>query len=78
MSEIGDVGPGGSIVFKRVVAIAKWNSAPVRRAVRLARQDGRLVDLTYGHACKWVFFMDSGHIVLGTQRYLKEKKESEK
>lgn len=75
MSKAGDIGPGGSIVFNRVIAIARWKSAPIQRAVRLAREDGRLIDLTYGYACKWVFFMDSGHVVLGTRRYLPVKED---
>jgi regulator of extracellular matrix RemA (YlzA/DUF370 family) len=51
----------------RVVAAGRWESAPVRRAARKAKGEGRLIDLTYGHACQWVFFMDSGHVVLGTK-----------
>jgi len=77
MNEFGDIGPGGSVHFNRIVAIGTWQSEPIRRAARMAKQDGRLIDLTYGYACKWVFFMDSGHVVLGTRRYLPPKEESE-
>lgn len=61
------VGPGGQLAFGRVIAVGRWDSAPIRRAARQARTEGRLIDLTYGHACRWVFFMDSGHVVLGSQ-----------
>jgi regulator of extracellular matrix RemA (YlzA/DUF370 family) len=67
MKEFLEIGLGGSISRQRVVAIGRWDSAPIRRAVRLARNEGRLIDLTYGQACRWVFFLDSGHVVLGTQ-----------
>ncbi|NCP16315.1 DUF370 domain-containing protein [bacterium] len=67
MADFTVVGPGGSISAGRVVAIGRWDSAPVRREVRRARVEGKLIDLTYGHACRWVFFMDTGHVVLGTQ-----------
>ena len=62
-----DIGPAGSVARQRVVAVARWDSAPIRRAAQQARKEGRLIDLTYGRACRWVFFLDSGHVVLGTQ-----------
>ncbi|MBT3322847.1 MAG: DUF370 domain-containing protein [Anaerolineae bacterium] len=77
MNEIGDVGPGGCIHFNRIIAVATWKSEPIRRLARKAREEGLLIDLTYGYACKWVFFMDSGHVVLGTQRHLKKETEND-
>ena len=62
------IGPGGSIAFDRVIAVGRWESAPIRRAARKAKDEGRLIDLTYGKASRWVYFMDSGHIILGTRR----------
>lgn len=62
-------GPGGLVALGRVVALGKWESAPLRRAARQARAEGRLIDLTYGYACRWVIFLDSGHVVLGTERF---------
>jgi len=67
MDELINIGPGGSVAHRRVVAVGRYESAPIRRAVRQARKEGRLIDLTYGQACRWVFFLDNGHIVLGTQ-----------
>ncbi len=67
MNVFFEIGPGGSVARQRVVAMGRWDSAPIRRAARLARKEGRLIDLTYGQACRWVFFLDSGHVVLGTQ-----------
>ena len=70
MNNLREIGQGGSVAVQRVVAIGRWDSAPVRRAVRQARKEGRLIDLTYGQACRWVFFLDSGHVVLGiTESY---------
>jgi hypothetical protein len=67
MNDLMEVGPAGSIARRRIVAVARWDSAPVRRAVTQARKEGRLIDLTYGRACRWVFFLDSGHVALGTK-----------
>ena len=57
-------GPGGVIAAQRIIAVGNWDSAPIRRAARKAAADGRLIDLTYGHACRWVVFLDSGHLAL--------------
>lgn len=58
------VGPAGLVAPQRVLAAASYHSAPIRRAARLARQENRLIDLTFGRACRWVLFLDSGHLVL--------------
>jgi regulator of extracellular matrix RemA (YlzA/DUF370 family) len=58
------VGMAGLVAPERVVVAGRWESAPIKRAVRKAKMEGRLIDLTYGKACKWVLFLDSGHLVL--------------
>jgi len=50
----------------RVIVAGRWDSAPVRRAARKAKTEGRLIDLTFGRACVWVMFLDSGHVVLAS------------
>lgn len=60
------VGIAGLIAPDRVIVAGRWDSAPIKRAVRRARDEGRLIDLTFGKACKWVIFLDSGHLVLAT------------
>lgn len=58
------VGMAGLVAPERVLVAARWESAPIKRAARQAKAEGRLIDLTYGQACKWVLFLDSGHLVL--------------
>ena len=58
------VGKAGLIAPERVIVAGRWESAPIKRAVRKAKTESRLIDLTYGRACKWVLFLDSGHLVL--------------
>lgn len=62
-------GMGGLVAHRRIVAAGRWDSAPIRRAARRARDEGRLIDLTYGYACQWVLFLDSGHLVLSREPY---------
>lgn len=57
------VGFGGAVAGDRIVALANPESAPIQRAVRWAREEGRLIDLTYGRRVRAVLFMDSGHVV---------------
>lgn len=61
------VGQGGLVAPDRVLAAGRWESAPIRRAARRAKSENRLIDLTYGYACKWVLFLDSGYLVLATE-----------
>lgn len=61
------VGEGGLVAPQHVLAAGLWGSVPIRRAARRARAEGRLIDLTYGKACLWVLFLDSGHLVLATE-----------
>lgn len=58
------VGIAGLVAPERVIVAGRWESAPIRRAAHKAKTEGRLIDLTYGRACKWVLFLDSGHLVL--------------
>jgi regulator of extracellular matrix RemA (YlzA/DUF370 family) len=57
------VGFGGIVAADRIVAVANPESAPIRRAVRRARAEGQLLDLTFGRRVRAILFMDSGHIV---------------
>jgi regulator of extracellular matrix RemA (YlzA/DUF370 family) len=51
----------------RVVAVGLYRSAPIRRAAQTARSQGRLIDLTGGALCRWVLFLDSGHVALASE-----------
>jgi regulator of extracellular matrix RemA (YlzA/DUF370 family) len=77
MNEFREIGLAGSLSLQRVIAVGRYDSAPIRRAARRAHKEGRLIDLTYGQACRWVYFLDSGHIVLGTQSISVEEGEAE-
>ncbi len=48
----------------RLVAIVSPESAPIKRIVQDARENGSLIDATYGRRTRAVIVMDSGHVVL--------------
>ena len=63
-AEFVPVGYGGAIAVNRVLVIARPDSAPIKRMVRLATKEGRIINLTYVRKAKTVIVLDSGHIVL--------------
>jgi len=56
------VGQGGILAVDRVVAVARANSAPIRRLVEAVGRE-RMVDLTFGRPRRAVVVLDSGHVV---------------
>ena len=67
-SELMPLGDRGVIAANRILAIASPGSAPIRRVVGRAREEGLVINLTYGLKIEAVIFLDSGHIVLATSR----------
>ena len=52
------------ISAERLISIVGPDSAPVKRMVQEARENGSLIDASYGRKTRAVLIMDSGHIVL--------------
>ena len=48
----------------KLIAIVSPESAPIKRIVQEARDNGMLIDATYGRRTRAVIIMDSDHIVL--------------
>ena len=59
-----NVGYGNMVASHRIVAVVSPDSAPVRRMVQEARDEGRVVDATAGRKTRAVLVLDSGHVVL--------------
>jgi len=64
MTDLLHVGFGANVVAQRIVAICDPDSAPLKRMVRLAKEEGSVIDVTYGRKVKTVIVLDTGHIVL--------------
>lgn len=58
------IGFGSFVSPARIVAAVDPDSNPIKRIVSQAREDGKLVDATYGRKTETVLVMDSGHVVL--------------
>ena len=54
------------IASERIVTIVSPESAPIKRMIQEARDEGRAIDATYGRKTRAVIVMDSGHIILSS------------
>jgi len=59
-----NIGFGNMISAQRLVGIVSPDSAPIKRLIQESRDDGMLVDATYGRRTRAVLIMDSGHVIL--------------
>ncbi len=58
------IGFNNYISTEKIVAIAGTNTNPIKKAIRQAKSDNRLIDCTMGKKVKSAIFMDNGSIVL--------------
>ncbi len=59
-----NIGFGNMVSAGRIVAIAAPDSAPVKRLVQDARDDGRVIDVSCGRRTRAVIITDSEHVIL--------------
>ena len=58
------VGAGSVVAAERVVSAAAPDSAPLKRLVQEAKEEGSAIDLTQGKKCRSVLIMDNDHLIL--------------
>ena len=59
-----NIGFGNMVSAARIVAIASPDSAPIKRLVQDAKEDGRVIDVSCGRRTRSVIVTDSEHIIL--------------
>ena len=59
-----NIGFGNVVSSSRVIAIVSPESAPIKRIVQEAKENGMAIDATYGRKTRAVLVMDSDHVVL--------------
>ena len=64
MMKFINIGFGNMVSAGRIVAIASPDSAPVKRLVQAAREDGRVIDVSCGRRTRAVIITDSDHVIL--------------
>ena len=59
-----NIGFGNMVAVDRMVALVSPDSAPVKRLIQDAKDEGRTIDVTCGRRTRAVIIMDSDHVVL--------------
>ncbi len=59
-----NIGFGNVVVAERIVAIVGPGSAPIKRLKEDAKEQGKLIDATYGRKTRAIVVTDSNHVIL--------------
>ena len=59
-----NIGFGNMVSADRLVAVISPDSNPVKRMIKEARDQGRLIDASYGRSTRAVLIMNSDHVIL--------------
>lgn len=59
-----NIGFGNIVSANRIITIISPESAPIKRIIQDAKENGNAVDATCGRRTRAVLIMDSGHIIL--------------
>ena len=64
MGKLINIGYGNVVHTDNVLAVVSPDSAPGKRLVQAARDEGRSIDATQGRKTKGLIIMDNGYLVL--------------
>ena len=64
MMKFINIGFGNMVAAHRVVAVVSPESAPIKRLVQDAREEGRVIDVSCGRRTRSVIITDSDHVIL--------------
>ncbi|MDD3369000.1 MAG: DUF370 domain-containing protein [Lachnospiraceae bacterium] len=64
MNKLIHIGFGNIVNTGKIIAIVSPDSAPVKRLVQTAKEDGTVVDATQGRKTKAVLVMEDNRLVL--------------
>ena len=64
MNKLIHIGFGNIVNTGKIVAIVSPDSAPVKRMVQKAKEEGMIIDATQGRKTKAVLVMENGMLVL--------------
>ena len=59
-----NIGFGNMVSASRLVAIVSPESAPIKRIMQDAKEQGTLIDATYGRRTRAVILTESDHVIL--------------
>ena len=63
-----NIGYGNMVAVDRIVTLVSPDSAPIKRLIQDAKDDGRVIDVTCGRKTRAVIITDSEHVILAAMR----------
>jgi regulator of extracellular matrix RemA (YlzA/DUF370 family) len=64
--QLVNIGFGNTVAARRIIAVVSPESSPIKRLVQDAREQGRLIDATYGRRTRAVIVCDNFGVVLSS------------
>lgn len=64
MARFTHIGFGNIVNTDKIVAIVSPDSAPMKRLVQTAREEGNVIDATQGRKTKAVLIAENGNVIL--------------
>lgn len=61
-----NIGFGNIVSANRIISIVSPESAPIKRLIQESRDEGILIDATYGRRTRAVIVTDSNHVILSS------------
>ncbi|MDD3816246.1 MAG: DUF370 domain-containing protein [Desulfocapsaceae bacterium] len=61
-----NIGFGNTVAIERIIAVINAGSSPSRKLKELAKQEGKLIDVTEGRRTRSMLVMDSNHLILSS------------
>ncbi len=61
-----NIGFGNTVAIERIIAVINAGSSPSRKLKELAKQEGKLLDVTEGRRTRSMLVMDSNHLILSS------------
>ena len=59
-----NIGYGNMVAAERIVTLVSPDSAPIKRLIQDANDEGRVIDVTCGRKTRAVVITDSEHVIL--------------
>ncbi len=59
-----NIGYGNMVAVDRIITLTSPDSAPIKRIIQDAKDEGRVIDATCGRKTRAVIITDSDHVIL--------------
>ena len=61
------IGFGSFLASERIISVLAPDSAPIKRLIQDSRENGQLIDASFGRSTKSVVIMDNGVVILSSR-----------